>query len=53
MEKRSPFFRNLTFRRVIFYLFIAFLIYILIDILMDPQGAFESFKAGYYEEMNR
>lgn len=47
MEERTTFFRNLTFKRVMLYLFIAFLIFILMDALMNPQGTLESIREGY------
>lgn len=47
MEKPSNFFKSLTVNRAILYLFLAFLTYLLINVIIDPQGAIEAFREGY------
>ncbi len=46
------FLKSLTPKKIIIIIVVLFLLFIVVDILMDPQGAFHSFREGFEEGSN-
>jgi len=47
------FFGPLTVKRIIFYIFVLFLIILLVEFLIDPQGAIDAYKEGYNDAVSK